>query len=398
MSNYDLIIIGGGIVGAASALKIMQAKPGLKILLLEKESEPARHQTGRNSGVIHAGVYYAPGSLKARYCREGLERTIAWCQQFNLPYHQCGKLIVATNSLEEQRMQALYQRCEQNNLQPQVLTQQQLRQKESAIAGVGAIYVKQTGITDYKRITQHFMHLFEQAGGEVRYNSPAVKLAETAQRVVVKTTNTELFCEQVLNCAGVYSDELIRQLIPDIDWRIIPFKGEYFRLPDKYNEIVQHLIYPVPDPELPFLGVHLTLMIGGFVTVGPNAVLAMGKEAYNKTELQLNELLDMIRYPGFRKVVRNNWRSGIEEFRNSFNKRAYLSQVQKYCPQIAIEDLLPYPPGIRAQAVSDTGELIHDFRFAETGRSLHVGNAPSPAATSAMPIADAIFEKLKDKL
>lgn len=398
LSSYDVIVIGGGIVGAASALKIKREKPNLSVLLLEKESAAAQHQTGRNSGVIHAGVYYAPGSLKAQYCREGLQRTIAWCRQNDLPFRQCGKLIVATNEPEEARLQALYQRCQDNDLQPTFLSPSGLKEKAPAISGTAAMYIRQTGITDYKKLTAHFLHSFEKLGGQVNFNSQVNQLEEHSANVSVQTNNGQFTAAQVLNCAGVYSDELIRQLIPDIDWRIVPFKGEYFRLPEKYNEIVDHLIYPVPDPDLPFLGVHLTLMIGGYVTVGPNAVLALGKEAYGKTDFQFNQLLDMVTYSGFRKVIKNNWRSGLEEFRNSMNKRGYLRLVQKYCPQIELQDLLPYPSGIRAQAVSDKGELIHDFRFAHTERSLHVGNAPSPAATSALPIADAIYAKLADKL
>lgn len=398
MSDYDIIVIGGGIVGAASALKIKREKPGLSVLLLEKEAAAAQHQTGRNSGVIHAGVYYAPDSLKAKYCREGLQRTIAWCQQYDLPYQQCGKLIVATDEREEARLQQLYLRCQQNQLQPELLSAAQLRAKAPAISGCAAMFIQQTGITDYKRLTAHFLAQFEQLGGKVRFNTQVDQLEENEHKVRVVCKSAQFSAAQLLNCAGVYSDELIRQLKPDIDWRIIPFKGEYFRLPERYNRIVDHLIYPVPDPQLPFLGVHLTLMIGGYVTVGPNAVLALGKEAYGKTELQFHQFVDMLCYSGFRKVVKNNWRSGMEEFRNSLNKRGYLKLVQKYCPQIQLQDLLPYPAGIRAQAVSDNGELIHDFRFAETARSLHVGNAPSPAATSALPIADAIYSKLADKL
>ncbi|MCC2607545.1 L-2-hydroxyglutarate oxidase [Planctobacterium marinum] len=398
MSDYDIIVIGGGIVGAASALKIKREKPGLSVLLLEKEAAAAQHQTGRNSGVIHAGVYYAPDSLKAKYCREGLQRTIAWCQQYDLPYQQCGKLIVATDEQEEARLQQLYLRCQQNQLQPELLSAAQLRAKAPAISGSAAMFIQQTGITDYKRLTAHFLAQFEQLGGKVRFNTQVDQLEENEHKVRVVCKSEQFSAAQVLNCAGVYSDELIRQLKPDIDWRIIPFKGEYFRLPEKYNRIVEHLIYPVPDPQLPFLGVHLTLMIGGYVTVGPNAVLALGKEAYGKTELQFHQFVDMLCYSGFRQVVKKNWRSGMEEFRNSLNKRGYLKLVQKYCPQIQLQDLLPYPAGIRAQAVSDNGELIHDFRFAETARSLHVGNAPSPAATSALPIADAIYSKLADKL
>lgn len=398
MNKYDLIIVGAGIVGAACARKLKLEKPGLKILLLEKESQPAFHQTGRNSGVIHAGVYYAPGSLKARYCRKGLERTISYCEQHQLPYLQCGKLIVATNNIEEQRLESLHERCSLNDLQPLRCTRQEVQAREPNITGQAAIFVKQTGITNYSKITAHFLQSFTEAGGELHYKERVTELEENTDGIAVSTDTAKYQTSLLLNCAGLQSDVLIRKLVPDIDWRIVPFKGEYFRLPEKYNHVVNHLIYPVPDPELPFLGVHLTRMIDGSVTVGPNAVLALGKEAYGKTDFKLGELASALTYSGFRKVLRNNWRSGTQEFKNSIFKSGYLKLVQKYCPQIKREDLLPYPPGIRAQAVSDTGELIHDFRFAESARSLHVGNAPSPAATSAMPIADAIYDKLKDKL
>lgn len=397
MKKYDVIIVGAGIVGAACARKLMSEKPNLNVLLLEKEAQPAFHQTGRNSGVIHAGVYYAPGSLKARYCREGLERTIAYCQQYDLPYLQCGKLIVATDDIEERRLEALFERCTLNDLEPQRCTGHQVHTREPNITGQAAIFVKQTGITNYSKITGHFAHCFTEAGGELHYSEQVKELEESPEGITVTTSRDTYQTSLLLNCAGLQSDVLIRKLIPDIDWRIVPFKGEYFRLPEQYNNVVNHLIYPVPDPELPFLGVHLTRMIDGSVTVGPNAVLALGKEAYGKNEIKFGELSRALGYSGFRKVLRNNWRSGLQEFKNSLFKSGYLKLVQKYCPQIQIDDLLPYPPGIRAQAVSENGELIHDFRFAQSPRSLHVGNAPSPAATSAMPIADAIYDKLKDK-
>lgn len=398
LKKVDVIIVGAGIVGAACARKLKLENPQLKILLTEKEAKAAAHQTGRNSGVIHAGVYYAPGSLKAQYCREGLERTIAYCHENQLPYLQCGKLIVATNELEEQRLEALYERCKLNDLEPQLCTMTELRSREPEITGRAAIFVKQTGITNYTAITEHFLQYFTDNGGEVHFAEQVTELTESKEAIDVTTTQGKYQTSLLLNCAGLQSDVLIQKLVPDVDWRIVPFKGEYFLLPQKYNDIVKHLIYPVPDPDLPFLGVHLTRMIDGTVTVGPNAVLAPGKEAYGKTEFHLSEVLSSIGYSGLRKVLLRNWKSGLQEFKNSMFKSGYLKLVQKYCPQIQVEDLLPYPPGIRAQAVSQKGELIHDFRFAESPRSLHVGNAPSPAATSAMPIADAIYEKLKDKL
>lgn len=398
LKKYDLIIVGAGIVGAACARKFKQEHPQLKVMLLEKEAKPALHQTGRNSGVIHAGVYYAPGSLKAKYCREGLERTISYCQQYDLPYLQCGKMIVATSDIEEERLQSLFERCQHNNLAPELCSESQLQVREPNVTGQVAIFVKQTGITNYTAITEHFLQSFCEAGGNVQYSEQVTELSESDQLVTVTTERGSYQSSFLLNCGGLHSDVLIRKLIPNIDWRIVPFKGEYFLLPQKYNDVVQHLIYPVPDPELPFLGVHLTRMIDGTVTVGPNAVLALGKEAYDRGAIQMSEVVSSLGYSGLRKVMLKNWRSGIQEFKNSMFKSGYLNLVQKYCPQIKLEDLLSYPAGIRAQAVSDKGELIHDFRFAQSARSLHIGNAPSPAATSAMPIADAIYKKIKDNL
>ena len=271
MNKYDVVIIGAGIVGAACARKLKLENPQLKILLLEKEAKPALHQTGRNSGVIHAGVYYAPGSLKARYCREGLDRTIAYCEEHHLPFLQCGKMIVATNDLEEQRLQTLFERCERNDLSPQMCSQQQLQSREANVTGQAAIFVRQTGITNYTAITQHFLQVFGDSGGDVRYCEQVTNLEEETQEVSVTTNKGHYQTSLLLNCAGLQSDVLIRKLIPDINWRIVPFKGEYFRLPSKYNDIVQHLIYPVPDPDLPFLGVHLTRMIDGSVTVEMHA-------------------------------------------------------------------------------------------------------------------------------
>ncbi len=396
MQHSDICIIGGGIIGAATALKLIQSNPQKRILLLEKEPSPARHQTGRNSGVIHAGVYYPPGSLKAQYCREGLQKTIAYCKQYKLPFEQCGKLLVATNDLEMERMQGLYQRCQENQLQPELLDAKQLSKKEPNITGLGAIWVKDTGIVDYVELTEHMLSLFHSLGGEVLFSSKVLDLKESEQDITITTADGNYKTGFLVNCAGLQSDRLTKMLGLEMDFEIIPFRGEYYLLAEKHNQVVNHLIYPIPDPDLPFLGVHLTRMIDGTVTVGPNAVLAMGREAYNKTDVDIADVAQMMMFSGMWPMLKNNLKSGLNELKNSFFKSGYLSLVQKYCPSIQQSDLLPYPSGIRAQAVSKNGDLIHDFKFVESPRSLHVGNAPSPAATSAMPIADAIYDKCKN--
>ena len=390
MKQFDLAIIGGGIVGAATALQLLQAYPNKRIVLLEKEAEAAQHQTGRNSGVIHAGVYYQPGSLKAKYCREGLQRTIRYCAAHQLPYLQCGKLIVATNDIEVERMQALYTRCQENQLSPQLLDAAQLRRHEPNVAGVGAIWVQDTGIVDYVQLTAHFLAQFIHLGGEVLYCHEVTGLTEKADSIDITTSQTRIQSEFLVNCGGLQSDRLATMLGLTLDFEIIPFRGEYYLLPPHHNEVVNHLIYPVPDPALPFLGVHLTRMIDGTVTVGPNAVLALGREAYGKTDINFGDVAQMFGFPGMLPMLKNNLASGIHELKHSIFKRGYLTLVQKYCPRIQLADLLPYRSGIRAQAVGKDGALIHDFKFVHSARSLHVGNAPSPAATSALPIADAI--------
>lgn len=394
---YDLVIVGGGILGAACAWKLKLHRPGLNILLLEKESAPAQHQTGRNSGVIHAGVYYQHGSLKAQFCRQGLEETIGFCQQYNLPYNQCGKLLVATDDTEEQRMAALFQRCQQNDLQPLLLSKSELNAREPNIDGQAAIFVKHTGITDYQQITASMLSLFQAKGGEVQYGRRVSDFSAKASGIEISTGNLTFQTRQLLNCAGLMSDKIARLYGLSIDTRIIPFRGEYFQLPTKYNQIVQHLIYPIPDPALPFLGVHLTRMIDGSVTVGPNAVLAMAREGYSKSQVNITELFGTLSFPGFWRLLRKYPGSSVQELKNSLFQSGYLQQVQKYCPQIQLQDLLPYPSGVRAQAVNKAGELCHDFEFAQDQHSLHVINAPSPAATSALPIAKHIIDKLKDR-
>lgn len=392
--KYDFIIIGAGIVGAATAYALIQQYPQKKILLVDKEKQCASHQTGRNSGVIHAGVYYPAGSLKARYCKEGLKRTMQFCQQHNLPYVQCGKLLVASNDIELKRMHDLYQRCQQNEIRSELINQKQLHDKEPNIVGLGAIYVAETGITNYSLITKTLVNLFQKQGGEIKLDCPIEYAEEREDGVYLGNVSSQLCCEFLVNCAGIYADQLAKYMGLSFNFMLMPFRGEYFRLPKTCNNIVNHLIYPIPDPNLPFLGVHLTKMIDGSVTVGPNAVLALGKQAYTKTDFNLKELRQILGYKGFTPMAKANFSQGIHEMKNSIFTSGYLKKVQKYCPSIKKSDLLPYPSGIRAQAVSEDGTLIHDFCFLDSPRSLHVGNAPSPAATSALPIADAIIDKI----
>jgi len=390
---YDFIIVGGGIVGVSTALTLIKQNPSKKILLLEKEKSFAHHQTGHNSGVIHAGVYYEPGSLKAEFCREGLKETIAFCNTHGIPYEQCGKLLVATNDIELQRMDKLFDRCKANNIEAEILNQEKLHEIEPNVFGIGAILVKSTGIVDYTLITKKMSEQFESLGGEFLLNSKVTNLDENKERIQVITSNETLNSKYLICCAGLMADRVAKLLNIKINFQIIPFRGEYFRLKEKHNSLVKHLIYPIPDPDLPFLGVHLTKMIDGTITVGPNAVLGFKREGYGMFNFSLRDTIQFLSFKGFYQVVKKNLKSGLYEMKNSIFKRGYLKEVQKYSPQIKLNDLAPYPAGIRAQAVLEDGTLVHDFLFAESERSIHVCNAPSPAATSAIPIGKYITEK-----
>lgn len=395
---YDFIIIGGGILGMSTAMQLQRAYPDSRMLLLEKESAPARHQTGHNSGVIHAGVYYTPGSLKARFCLAGNQATKAFCDQQGIAYQVPGKLLVATNEVEMQRMQALWQRTAANGIEREWLNAGQLREREPNIRGLGAILVPSSGIVDYAAVTTAMAGEFVRGGGEIRYGAQVEGLQENSQEVRVHTAAGEFAGRFLVTCAGLMADRVVRMLGIDPGFSICPFRGEYFRLPARHNQIVNHLIYPIPDPSMPFLGVHLTRMIDGSVTVGPNAVLAFKREGYRRRDISLADSWQMLANPGIRKVLRANLRPGLGELKNSLFKRGYLQQVRKYCPSVQLGDLEPYPAGVRAQAVSDGGRLIDDFLFRHSRRSLHVCNAPSPAATSALPIGAHIVDQLSSQL
>lgn len=399
MSAYDFVIVGAGIIGAAVANELSRKRPSARILLLEKAKRPASQQTGRNSGVIHAGVYYPPGSYKATFCRQGLEDTLAFCRRYQLPFEQCGKLLVATEQAELPAMQALFDRCEQNELHPSMLTAEQIRKTEPNIHAVGGFLVRQTGITDYQKVTDCLLSLAAESGNlDVMFQHKVEQLTELGDKVEITAAtpagNKTFRGGFLINCAGIYSDSLIKRQGLNCDFRMLPFRGEYYRLVEKYDTVSSHLIYPIPDPAMPFLGVHLTKMIGGYTTVGPNAILATGKEVYEGIFSAQSQLIDIFGKADVWKLLWKYRKSALKELRSSLSKDYYARLVSRYCPGITAADFLPYRAGIRAQAVDRKGNLIHDFKFVSSELTLHIGNAPSPAATSAMPIAREVMSRL----
>jgi len=395
--HSDYLVIGGGIVGLSTAMQLAKAYPDATVRVLEKEDRLAAHQSGHNSGVIHAGVYYAPGSLKAKFCRAGVDATIAFCTRHQIPFEQCGKLLVATTPIELERMDALEERCRANGLNPERLSAEQLKEREPNITGLGALFVRVTGIVDYPVMARAMAKELQDAGGDVVLNSTVTGVAEGPDTVSVATSTGLYEARQLVVCGGLQADRLAKMAGVDVDFQIVPFRGEYYRLNARHNAIIKHLIYPIPDPDLPFLGVHLTRMIDGSVTVGPNAVLGFAREGYPKGSFDAGDVLSMLGFSGFWRVMGKNLRSGITEFRNSLSKQRYLKLCQKYAPGLTLDDLEPYPAGIRAQAVMKDGTLVHDFLIKQTPRTLHVCNAPSPAATSSLPIGEHLVSLLAER-
>ncbi len=395
---YDFVIIGGGIVGISTALEVIKSEPTKKVLLLEKEQSFASHQSGHNSGVVHAGVYYEPGSLKAKLCKEGLTETINYCKSHSIPFEQCGKLLVATSKQEISRMNSLYYRCIENEIDVTILDKNELNTIEPNIRGMGAILVKSTAIVNYPDIAAKMAQQYEALGGEYLLSTEVTSLDEDPDHVNILANDEAIKTRYLINCAGLMTDRIAKLIGIKTDFRIIPFRGEYYQLPVHSNKIIKHLIYPIPNPDLPFLGIHLTRMINGAVTVGPNAVLGFKREGYAKYNFNLKDFIEMIGFAGFYRMAMSNIESGLSELINSISKRIYLKQVQKYCPSVQLNDLKPYPAGVRAQAVLKDGTLVHDFLFKYSKRSMHVCNAPSPAATSAIPIGRYITEKATTRL
>lgn len=393
MKKFDYCIVGAGIVGLATAYALIRKNSKAKIVVLEKESTVAFHQSGHNSGVIHAGIYYPPDSLKALLCRQGLDETKKFCDDYNIRYEECGKLIVATNEVELERIETLYQRASLNNLELVRMSGKALREIEPNINGCEALLSPKTAIVDYKLIAFRMSEMLIASGVEILHGRVVSEINEDSNRVRIKTSSGSVECEKLIVCGGLQSDRLAKIAGVDIDFKIIPFRGEYFKLRNQRNNIVNHLIYPAPDPKMPFLGVHLTRMIGGYVTVGPNAVIGFTRDNYNKWSFDIRDTLSFACFPGFWKLILRYRNHVFHELNGSISRFAYLKECQKYCPSLTIEDLLPYRAGIRAQAVTRNGEMIHDFMYQETKRMLFVCNAPSPAATSALPIGRMIANK-----
>ena len=395
--KYDFIIIGAGIVGLSTAWQLQRRSVQARILLLEKEAAPARHQSGHNSGVIHAGVYYQPGSLKLQFCKEGARATYAFCSDYGVPCEQTGKLLVATNPLELERMHTLFARCRENGLDPRMLGPGELQDMEPNITGCGAFLVEESGIVDFPGICNVMLEQFQQAGGIAHLGIEVTGITEQSDEILVHTGAETFKADRLVVCAGLMADRLAAMQGLDAGFRIIPYRGEYYRLRPQLNGMIRHLVYPIPDPALPFLGVHLTRMIDCSITVGPNAVQGWKREGYGRLNFSLRDTTEILAFPGFWKATAQHFRHGIGEVRNSLCKSAYVAQVKKYCPTIEKADLEPHPAGIRAQAIQRDGTMIHDFLLEETPRSLHVCNAPSPAATSAIPIGRHICDLVMDR-
>lgn len=389
--QHDVIIIGGGIVGLATALQIKHSRPQLKLLLIEKESELAKHQTGNNSGVIHSGLYYKPGSLKATNCIRGYHLLIDFCRANGIPFDLCGKIVVATEEKELSLLENLYVRGEQNGLQNlKKLRKEELKDYEPHVTGLAGIFVPQTGIVDYKLVALKYGEHIQKMGGEIQLGERVLDIQSSETQSVVITQKTSYTAKLVINCAGLYSDKVARMTVPKLNVKIIPFRGEYFKLKKEKEYLVKNLIYPVPDPNFPFLGVHYTRMAKGGVEAGPNAVLAFQREGYKKSDINLSELGETLAWPGFQKVAAKYWRTGFGEMYRSFSKSAFTKALQKLIPEIQESDLVEGGAGVRAQACDRDGGLVDDFLILEEKQVINVCNAPSPAATSSLAIGETV--------
>lgn len=389
--KYDCIIIGGGIVGLATALHLTSLPHHKKVLLLEKENEIAKHQTGNNSGVIHSGIYYKPGSLKAQNCIDGYHKLIAFCQENNVPFDLCGKIIVASDVSELQALKNIGERGKQNGLTGlKELTKDELQEHEPHVAGIAGIFVPQTGIVDYKVVAQKYAELIKQNGGEILLGEKVIDIQNNNSTQVVVTQKASYNTTLVVNCAGLYSDKIAQLSTKKIDVKIIPFRGEYYKLRKEKEYLVKNLIYPVPDPNFPFLGVHFTRMMKGGVEAGPNAVLAFKREGYKMSDINFAELGESLAWPGFQKVMAKYWKTGIGEMYRSFSKAAFTKALQKLIPEIQANDLVDGGAGVRAQACDRTGGLVDDFLILEDKHVINVCNAPSPAATSSLSIGETV--------
>ncbi|WP_293752351.1 L-2-hydroxyglutarate oxidase [uncultured Paraglaciecola sp.] len=395
VDKVDVLIVGGGIVGLATALRIMQERPLTRLTLIEKELAVAQHQTGHNSGVIHSGLYYKPGSLKAINCRAGYRQMLDFCREQSIPHEICGKIVVATSPTELPGLEELYRRGVANGLTGlRFLQPAEIREIEPHCSGLRGLFVPQTGIVDYGAVARKYAELLAELGAEIVLGETVVDIQRQGEQVEVIGGSCTWVARVAVVCAGLQSDRLARKSEPDLPLRILPFRGEYFQFTASAPKLVNHLIYPVPDPAFPFLGVHFTRMIGGGVECGPNAVFAFGREAYKKTDFNLRDLSESLTWPGFRKVATKYFRTGLGEYHRSFSKQAFVKALQKLIPEIQVQHLEPGGAGVRAQACDRQGNLLNDFYIREDGNIIHVCNAPSPAATASLAIGKTISDNV----
>jgi len=389
---YDFAVIGGGIVGLSTAWTLLRRYPGAGVVVLEKEETLARHQTGHNSGVIHSGVYYKPGSMKARFAREGGNRLVELCEEHGVAYEICGKVIVATEPEEIPRLRNIYERGIENGLAVEKIGPEELGELEPYATGLAALKVPSTGIVDFVGVAGAFARMIADEGGELRVGTEVTGISETGDRVELRTSGESILARVLINCAGLYSDRVAALAGVETGARIVPFRGEYYDLAPKSRHLVKNLIYPVPDPSFPFLGVHFTRKVQGGVETGPNAVLGLAREGYKKTDFRARDLAEVLSYPAFWRLASRNWRTGAGEVFRSLSKKAFVRGLRRLVPQVEEDDLVPVEAGVRAQALMKDGTLADDFLIVEGERSVHVLNAPSPAATACIPIGEAIVD------
>jgi L-2-hydroxyglutarate oxidase len=398
MQSTDICIVGGGIVGLATAYRLSQRFPALRVVVLEKERELAHHQTGHNSGVLHSGIYYKPGSLRALNCRAGKQAMQEFCEQENIPFDLCGKVIVAVDSSELPQLQRIYERGQANGVKCELIDQARLHELEPQCRGVQAIHVPEAGIIDYRQVCERLAQKVIAAGGTVLTQARVTAMFRRDGRIIVESTAGEVEARQAVTCGGLHSDRLTRLSGQSPTVRIVPFRGEYYELKPSAQHLCRGLIYPVPDPNFPFLGVHFTKMIHGGVECGPNAVLAFAREGYYKTSFNLFDCLESMTYSGFLRLMAKHWRAGLNEMWRSLSKAAFVTALQRLVPEIRGEDLVSSPAGVRAQALTPQGDLVDDFLIQETDLVINVCNAPSPAATASLNIGNLIVDKLAPRL
>ncbi len=392
--TFDLAIVGGGIVGLATAYQVLQREPGLSLLLLEKETKLAKHQTGHNSGVLHSGIYYKPGSLKAVNCREGKLAMQGFCERYDIDFDICGKVIVAVDESELDALNRIYERGQANGVQCEVIGRERLLELEPHVAGIKAIHVPEAGIVNYRQVCEKLGELFEAAGGRLALGESVKQIRQSSGGIEITTSKSQWLANRLVNCAGLQSDRVCKMGGKKPSAKIIPFRGEYFELKPEREELCRNLIYPVPDPKFPFLGVHFTRMIEGGVECGPNAVLAFAREGYTRTTINVGDLAESLTYGGFIKMAMKHWKMGCGELWRSFSKKAFVKALQRLMPEIKADDLAAAPAGVRAQAVAADGKLVDDFLIDQNDAIINVCNAPSPAATASFNIGKLVAQRV----